>query len=199
MSDVRTIDDLHRAVRSLAVHFDTDVVVIVGSQSVLLEWPDAPVLMRTSGEIDAYPGNIRDWEAKNPGDLASEEINVLFGWGSQFHDTFGFYIDGVDETTAKLPPDWQARAIMIDVDAHGKRVTALAPCPEDMVCAKLNRLVDKDRAYIEARHRARPLDFGVIRERFRQTEPEREVLIAGLAFLDHLEGRTSSHNYSLDW
>lgn len=105
MNAVRTIDDLHRAVRALAVHFDTDVVVIVGSQSVLLEWPDAPVLMRTSGEIDAYPGNIREWEAKNPGDLASEEINVLFGWGSQFHETFGFYIDGVDETTAKLPPD----------------------------------------------------------------------------------------------
>lgn len=41
MSEVRTIDDLHRAVRSLATHFDTDVVVIVGSQSVLLEWPDS--------------------------------------------------------------------------------------------------------------------------------------------------------------
>lgn len=199
MSGVRTIDDLHRAVRAIAVHFDTDVVVIVGSQSVLLEWPDAPVLMRTSGEIDAYPGNIRDWESRNPGDLASEEINVLFGWGSQFHDTFGFYIDGVDETTAKLPPDWQARAIMIDVDAHGKRVRAVAPCPEDMVCAKLNRLVDKDRAYIEARHQARPLDLGLIRERFRQTGPEIEVLVAGIAFLDHLEGRTSSHNYSLGW
>lgn len=199
MNAVRTIDDLHRAVRALAVHFDTDVVVIVGSQSVLLEWPDAPVLMRTSGEIDAYPGNIREWEAKNPGDLASEEINVLFGWGSQFHETFGFYIDGVDETTAKLPPDWRSRAVEIEVAAHGKRVTAVAPCPEDMVCAKLNRLAEKDRAYIEARHEARPLDFGVIRERFRQTGPEKEILVAGLAFLDHLEGRTSTHSYTLNW
>jgi hypothetical protein len=78
-------------------------------------------------------------------------------------------------------------------------VTAVAPCPEDIVCAKLNRLVEKDRAYIESRHQARPLDFVVIRERFRKTEPEREVLVAGFAFLDHLEGKTSSHNYSIDW
>jgi hypothetical protein len=193
MSSVRTLEDLHRAVRSIAVHFKTDIVVIIGSQSVLLEWPDAPVLMRTSGEIDAYPGNIRNWEAENPDDLASEEINALFGWGSSFHDEFGFYIDGVDESTAKLPLDWQARAITIDVDAHGNRVTAVTPCPEDMVCAKLNRLSEKDKAYIEARHLVRPLDFDVIRERFRQTGPVRDILISGLTFLDSLENRSSSN------
>jgi hypothetical protein len=37
MSDVRTIEDLERAVRALAAHFETDTVVIVGSQSVLLD------------------------------------------------------------------------------------------------------------------------------------------------------------------
>jgi hypothetical protein len=109
ISDVRTIEDLERAVRALAVHFETDTVVIVGSQSVLLDWPDAPILMRTSGEIDAYPGNNRDWEAKNPGEIASEEINALFGYGSNFHTTHGFYIDGVDENSARLPADWRSR------------------------------------------------------------------------------------------
>jgi hypothetical protein len=111
MSDVRTIEDLERAVRALAAHFETDTVVIVGSQSVLLDWPDAPILMRTSGEIDAYPGNNRDWEAKNQGEIASEEINALFGYGSNFHITHGFYIDGVDENSARLPADWQSRCL----------------------------------------------------------------------------------------
>lgn len=91
MPDVRTIEDLDRAIRSMARYFKTDVIVIIGSQSVLLDWPDAPELLRTSGEIDAYPGNIREWEIENPELEASEEVNALFGWGSSFHESFGFY------------------------------------------------------------------------------------------------------------
>lgn len=187
MSEIRTIDDLERAVRALSVIFNTDTVVIIGSQSVLLEWPDAPELMRSSGEIDAYPGNIREWEEKNPGDLASEEINALLGWGSSFHETHGFYVDGVDETTAKLPSDWKERAIKIEVDPYGKKVTAIAPCPEDMVASKLNRLSEKDREYIRARNDVRPLNLEKLKIRFRDTHPDFDILRAGLSFLKSLE------------
>jgi hypothetical protein len=55
--NVRTVADLVRAVRSVARHFKTDTVVIVGSQAVLLTWPEAPAALRTSPEIDAYPAN----------------------------------------------------------------------------------------------------------------------------------------------
>jgi hypothetical protein len=197
MSDVRTIEDLERAVRALAAHFETDTVVIVGSQSVLLDWPDAPILMRTSGEIDAYPGNNRDWEAKNQGEIASEEINALFGYGSNFHITHGFYIDGVDENSARLPADWQSRCVSLEVEAYGKRVMAIAPAPEDMVASKLARLVEKDRAYIIARHQARPLNFPVVRERFQAANPPNEVLVAGLSFLDALETPSFSSDFSV--
>jgi hypothetical protein len=37
---------------------------------------------------------------------ASEDIAALFGEGSAFHRKHGFYIDGVDENTARLPRDW---------------------------------------------------------------------------------------------
>lgn len=161
--------------------------MVVGSQSVLLDWPDAPELMRTSGEIDAYPANYRDWEAANPGKEASEEINVLFGWGSSFHETFGFYIDGVDETTAKLPADWQARAVSLCVEDAGATITAIAPAPEDLAAAKLNRLLERDRAYIAARHRARPLDIPLVRKRFAATDPPPEIRAAALRFLEALE------------
>lgn len=87
--------------------------------------------MRTSGEIDAYPENMGDWEAENSGDLASEEINALFGWGSFFHEIFELYIDGVDETTAKLPADWKSRSVSVEFEAEGRRVKAIAPAPED--------------------------------------------------------------------
>ena len=187
MSDVRTIDDLKRAVRALATHFRTDTVVIIGSQSVLLEWPDAPLLMRTSGEIDAYPVNWLGWEAENPGEEASEEINALFGWGSMFHDAHGFYIDGVDANTATFPPGWQDRVIHLAVQMGVATVTAIAPSPEDLVISKLVRLDEKDIAYIKERNRFRPLDIETIRQRLAATKMHDVTKRSVAAFLDSLD------------
>src|SRR5436305_4326550 len=96
---VRTLEDLERTVRAIATEFKSDRIFIIGSQSILLAWPDAPHEMRDSPEIDVFPENARIWEiqekAKYPDEipLASEHINALFGIGSQFHETHGFYID----------------------------------------------------------------------------------------------------------
>ncbi len=57
-SFVRTFEDLVETVRAIARLFKTDKVFIIGSQSILLSWPDAPVALRTSGEIDAYHGYL---------------------------------------------------------------------------------------------------------------------------------------------
>jgi hypothetical protein len=92
----------------------------------------------------------------------------LFGEGSQFHITHGFFIDGVDDSTAKLPADWRSRAISRRVEMVDRRaVTAIAPSPEDIVVSKLARLEEKDRDYIKAFHAARPLDPDVIEKRIR--------------------------------
>ena len=178
----RTLEDLERAVRALAVHFKADTVIIIGSQSVLLEWPDAPILMRTSDEIDAFPENAADWEDKT-GLEASEEINVLIGQYSRFEETHGFFIDGVDETTAKLPVGWRDRAITREVDSHGVMVQAVAPSPHDLAVSKMHRLADKDRDYITERHKIRPLNLGQLREYFLESKPEGEILNRGLAFI----------------
>jgi hypothetical protein len=166
---IRTLEDLDRTVRALATEFKTDKVFIIGSQAILLGWPDAPTVLRTSPEIDAFPANAKLWEIeerKNHPDVeASEHINGVFGYGSLFHRTHGFYIDGVDENTARLPADWQRRAMIRRVAAGQGTVLAVAPCPEDIVVSKLARLNDKDKAFVEAYHAARPLDLAVIEER----------------------------------
>lgn len=182
----RTVADLHRAVRSLCRHFKTDAVIIIGSQAVLVDWPDAPLAMRTSGEIDAYPANIREWEANHSGALASEEINALFGWGSEFHRVHGFYIDGVDEDTAKLPPGWQERAVENTVLDEGAAVRVIAPCLDDLVVSKLQRLSPKDKDFIRACHRTRPLDLALIEKRLAASRPAPEIAAQARAFLDTL-------------
>jgi hypothetical protein len=50
---LRTEEDLQRVVRALAREFKTDTVFIIGSQAILMSWPDAPGVMRASPEIDA--------------------------------------------------------------------------------------------------------------------------------------------------
>jgi len=191
-SFVRTFEDLVEAVRAIARLFETDKVFIIGSQSILLSWPDAPMVLRTSGEIDAYPENAKRWEvAQKEQDPeyppeASEEINALFGEGSNFHREHGFYIDGVDENTARLPPDWTNRAIDREVEVDGRQVIAVAPCPEDVIVAKLARLSEKDREFVEAYHAARPLNHDLIIERIKATKLDPALREQAVAFVDRL-------------
>jgi hypothetical protein len=195
---IRTLEDLERTVRAIATEFRTDKVYIIGSQAILLAWPDAPPVMRTSPEIDVFPDNAKIWEvqeqAKHPEESpeASEHIDALFGNGSQFHRTHGFYIDGVDENTATLPAGWQARAVVRRVDVSGRTVTAVAPCPEDLIVSKLARLTDKDKSFIEAYHVARPLDPRVIEERIRLSNFESPIADRALAYIRNLTQTTGS-------
>ena len=191
-SFVRTFEDLVETVRAIARLFKTDKVFIIGSQSILLSWPDAPIVLRTSGEIDAYPENAKIWEITQkeldpecPPE-ASEEINALFGEGSDFHRDHGFYIDGVDENTARLPPDWNKRSIHRTVEVDGRQVLAVAPCPEDVIVSKLARLSEKDREFIEAYHAARPLNRNLIVERIKATKLDPAFQEQAIAFVGRL-------------
>lgn len=167
---LRTRDDLTRAVRAVARHFETDTVYLIGSQAILASWPDAPSATRTSIEFDAYPGNARAWESKHAGLEASEEIEAMFGFGSQFHLTFGFYVDGVDENTATLPKDWMKRAVRVQVEDGDRTITAIAPALDDLIVSKLARLDDKDKSFIAACHDVRPLDLPHLERLLEKTE-----------------------------
>ena len=173
---VRDREDLLRAARSVATHFSADRVIIVGSQAILLTWPDAPVVMKITPEIDIYPENNRDWEQRNPGFEASVEISVLFGEMSQFHQRFGFYLDGVDENTARMPPDWLDHAETMEIDVYGRAVIIVCPSIEDVIVSKLHRLVEKDITFIKACAEARPMNRKRILDRFRATGPDQALI-----------------------
>ena len=127
-------------------------------------------------EIDIYPENNRDWEQRNPGFDASEEISVLFGEMAEFHERFGFYLDGVDENTARMPPDWLDHEETMEIDVYGRIAIVVCPSIEDVIVSKLHRLMEKDVTFIKACAEARPLDRRRILERFRATCPD-QVLI----------------------
>jgi hypothetical protein len=68
--------------------------VLIGSQAVLGQFPHAPGALLVSIEADIYP---RQAPAK------SDLIDGAIGELSMFHQAFGYYAHGVDETTATLP------------------------------------------------------------------------------------------------
>jgi hypothetical protein len=188
---VRTEEDLLRTVRALAREFDTDTVFIIGSQAIMMSFPDAPPEMRGTPEIDAYPGNARVWEVAQAekGEMspeASEHIHGLFGEGSTFHHTHGFYIDGVDEGTARLPKGWNERAIVKRLLVDDRMVKAVAPAPEDVIVSKLARFDDKDKDFVRAYHRTLPLDLRLIEQRIRETDLEPARAEQAIAFIRNL-------------
>ena len=140
-------EDLDRAARAISAQFGVNTIYVVGSQALLVYREDIPRSLRFSVEIDAYPDPRQINKARHPYE-ASEEIAALFGEGSNFHSAHGYYIDGVDEHTARLPDDWKDRAIskVIQSNEDGA-ITVIAPDPNDLVASKIIRGFEKDIEY----------------------------------------------------
>lgn len=80
-------------------------VVVIGSQAILGQFPDAPPALLRSMECDLYP-------RKRP-ELA-DKVDGAIGEASKFHEQFGYYAQGVAPDTATLPGRWQRRLVRIE-------------------------------------------------------------------------------------
>lgn len=96
--------DLEHVIRAAATISDDDELIIIGSQSILGQFPDAPAELLISNEVDVYPRNHPD-----RADLIDGSIGEL----SPFHHTFGYYAQGVGPETASLPAGWDTRLIPV--------------------------------------------------------------------------------------
>jgi hypothetical protein len=80
-------------------------IVVIGSQAVLGQFPDAPPALVRSMEADLYPG-------RNP-ELA-DKVDGAIGEGSRFHEQYGYFAQGVGPDTATLPRGWQRRLVRVE-------------------------------------------------------------------------------------
>ncbi|GEA84196.1 hypothetical protein GCM10009774_07010 [Cellulomonas gelida] len=90
--------DLEHAIRASTRIVQQKSVIIVGSQAVLGSWDEdeLPAEATLSVEIDVCPMHDDDAES-----LATE-LDARIGELSSFHETHGFYIQGVGRRTALL-------------------------------------------------------------------------------------------------
>lgn len=80
-------------------------LVVIGSQAILGQFPDAPPPLLRSMECDLYP--------KRRPELA-DKVDGAIGEASKFHERFGYYAQGVAPDTATLPRGWQRRLVRVD-------------------------------------------------------------------------------------
>lgn len=108
-----------------------DELVVIGSQAVLAQYPDAPASLLKSLEIDLFPKD-------NP--ERAVEIDGALGDGSRFHQTYGYYAHGVGPETAIAPSGWMERLVRVQIRPAlptGRSVTAWCLEVHDLVLSKL--------------------------------------------------------------
>jgi hypothetical protein len=166
-----------------AVDVVKDEIIVVGSQSVLGGFPDAPPSLLRSQAVDVYPRSEPERAA---------EIDGAIGDGSMFHSTYGYYAHGVGPETVKAPDGWEARLERLELTPiHKKDGTVVAWCLEvhDLVLAKLAAGRQHDLSLAEDAIREGLADVGRLRrgvdfvpQNVRELAAERlEGLIARLA------------------
>ena len=126
----------HLVRASASVTGERDLVVI-GSQAILGEHPDAPKELLLSNEADMYP--MHDTRK-------SILIDGALGLDSPFHDMFGYYADGVDQNTSILPTGWESRLVGIRSEG-AEGATAWCLETHDLAIAKYVAGREKDRRF----------------------------------------------------
>jgi hypothetical protein len=113
--------------------------VIIGSQSLHGKYPDLADDILRSAEVDLIA-------KKNP--QRTESLNAI-GVYSHFHESFGYYADPVDGSTATLPKGWKGRLVNLPPgDTEGVRGLCLDP--HDLAIVKYAARREKDLVFTRA-------------------------------------------------
>lgn len=141
-------EHLEHVVRA-AADITGDEIVVVGSQAVLAQYPDAPESLLVSLEADVYPRSRPE---------RAIEIDGAIGDGSRFHETYGYYAHSVGPETVVAPAGWQERLVKLEIPAVlPKTAGATAWCLEihDLLLAKLAAGRTQDATFVEQALRER--------------------------------------------
>lgn len=132
--------EFEHAIRAAGSILGTNQVMVIGSQALHAtvegELPDAA---QRSIEVDIVAFDDAD-EAK------ADLIDGSIGEASMFHATFGYYAQGVSESTAVLPDGWRDRLIRFETPATNG-VAAWCLEAHDLWISKAVANRDKDREF----------------------------------------------------
>lgn len=178
MSSLMKRNELEHIIRAAGAIADVQRIIIFGSQSILAQFPyfaepivenddkrilflvnDREILFR-SIEADVL---IPDSPEK------TELVEAAIGELSLFHETFGYYAQGVDLNTSKLPTGWEDRLLEI-CNENTNWIKGQCLEVHDLIISKLYAGRKKDIEFFKAAIHLELVLKETLRERLNQTE-----------------------------
>lgn len=151
-------DEFDHGIRAAASILGVDEVLVIGSQAIHASVDEPlPEAALRSVEVDVA---AMDDDDGGKADL----IDGAIGEASMFHESFGFYVQGVVAESAILPKGWRDRLIPYETPATGG---AVARCLEihDLWISKAIAGRPKDREFCRALLNGGHVDPDVLVER----------------------------------
>jgi hypothetical protein len=133
-------NQLEHLIRAAGTIADAKSIIVIGSQAILASLECPPVELAMSIEADLYP--------EDKPELA-DLIDGCIGELSPFHETFGYYAQGVGRDTAVLPTGWRDRLVPLE-NENTNGVRGLCLSPVDIVVSKIVAGREKDEVYVRA-------------------------------------------------
>src|SRR2546429_9495915 len=114
-----------------------------------VRWFLGPI--REAGPPSAVPASIEVDVAffDDPDDRKADRVDGAIGELSPFHETFGYYAQGVSVSTAVLPDGWRDRLVVVETASTAPGRGYLLD-PHDCVVSKLVAGREKDYAFAAA-------------------------------------------------
>jgi len=149
-------EQLEHVVRAASSIVGERDILVIGSQAVLGSIPDERLPPEATTSTEADLAFLVD-----PVDAKADQVDGAIGELSQFHETYGYYAQGVSVATAILPSGWQERLVFLETPATTPG-RGLCLEPHDCVISKLVAGRWKDRDFAGALIREHLVDPDVL-------------------------------------
>jgi hypothetical protein len=156
---------LEHVIRAAGAIADSQDLIVIGSQAVLGEFPEAPAELLVSNEAGVFPRQHPE---------RSDLIDSTIGEGSPFQHSFGYYAHGVGEETAILPSGWRDRLVLV-TNENTRNVNGWCLEIHDLAIAKYVAGREKDLDFTQALVRHQMVSRQILHDRLFATPVSLEI------------------------
>ena len=157
--------ELEHVIRASGEVASDDEIIVIGSQAILGQFPDAPARLLSSMEACVYPKNHPE---------KADEVDCAIGEGSSFHELHGYYAQGVGKKTAVLPVDWESRLIAVN-NENTNGATGYCLEVHDLAISKIIAMRPKDLDFVQELVRHDMINKKTMLHRLKQTDLEDSI------------------------
>jgi hypothetical protein len=134
------LHQLEHLIRAAGAITDENLILVIGSQSILAKYPEPPAPLGESMEADMCPLNAPE---------KADEISGSIGEVTVFQSTHGYYAHGLPPSACPLPEGWQDRLIRHE-NVNTRGYVGMCLHPDDLGCSKLAAGRPKDIDFVAA-------------------------------------------------